>query len=154
MAVLLPTTTTSKTWKTHIAPDAQHLFLIVPRANWNAAGRAREKPFLRVKGRLAAFFGDPRRELDVLSLHLFGYGQVALPIAASPGLGSSEVIGAGSPHPQHQDDQFCDARLQTNRRQRASTGLWPGVIHSGRPFSREPIDHCLSEPVDHLRAEP
>lgn len=66
-------------WKTHIASDAHHLFLVVPHANWNAAGQAREKPFVRVSRRLAAFFGDPRREVDVMSLHLFGYGQASLP---------------------------------------------------------------------------
>jgi hypothetical protein len=64
-------------WKTHIAPDAQHLFLVVPHANWNEAGQARERPFARVANRLAAFFGDPRREVDVLSLHVFGYGREA-----------------------------------------------------------------------------
>ena len=62
-------------WKTHIAPDAQHLFLVVPHSNWNEAGDAREHPFARVAQRLAAFFGDPRREIDVLSLHVFGYGR-------------------------------------------------------------------------------
>jgi hypothetical protein len=61
-------------WKTHIAADAQHLFLVVPLANWNVLGLAREKPFQRVARRLSAFFGDPRREVDVLSAHLFGYG--------------------------------------------------------------------------------
>lgn len=61
-------------WKVHIARDAQHLFLVVPAANWNEAGRARERPFARVAHRLAAFFGDPRREVDVLSAHVFGYG--------------------------------------------------------------------------------
>ena len=61
-------------WKAHIAPRAHHLFLIVPNANWNGAGGVRERPFARVRTRLAAFFGDPRREVDVLSLHLFGYG--------------------------------------------------------------------------------
>ena len=66
-------------WKTHIASDAHHLFLVVPHANWNAAGGAREKPFVRVSRRLAAFFGDPRREVDVVSVHLFGYGQASLP---------------------------------------------------------------------------
>ena len=75
-------------WKAHIAPDAHHLFLVVPHANWNAAGVAREKPFGRVSRRLAAFFGDPRREVDVLSLHVFGYGQNVLRmtngIAGSP----------------------------------------------------------------------
>lgn len=64
-------------WKTHIAPDAQHLFLIVPHANWNLAGTAREKPFARVVRRLSAFFGDARREVDVLSAHIFGYGKTS-----------------------------------------------------------------------------
>lgn len=62
-------------WKTHIAPDAQHLFLIVPNANWTSDGSPRDRPFKRVTNRLSAFFGDPRREIDVLSLHLFGYGE-------------------------------------------------------------------------------
>jgi hypothetical protein len=65
-------------WKCHIALDAQHLFLIVPVANWSESGRAREKPFLRVSQRLGAFFGDARREVDVVSAHVFGYGAVAL----------------------------------------------------------------------------
>jgi hypothetical protein len=65
-------------WKTHIAPDAQHLFLVVPHANWAQAGHAREKPFLRVSRRLAAFFGDARREVDVVSLHVYGYGGTSL----------------------------------------------------------------------------
>ena len=65
-------------WKTHIAPDAQHLFLVVPRANWNAAGLARERPFVRVSNRLKAFFGEPRREVDVVSCHIFGYGRSTL----------------------------------------------------------------------------
>jgi hypothetical protein len=64
-------------WKAHIAPDAQHLFLIVPNANWRAAGTARERPFALVQRRLGAFFGNPRREIDVLSLHVFGYGRQA-----------------------------------------------------------------------------
>lgn len=64
-------------WKTHIAPDAQHLFLVVPNANWNEAGTARERPFNRVLTRLGSFFGDPRREIDVVSLHVFGYGREA-----------------------------------------------------------------------------
>ncbi|MCR6688900.1 hypothetical protein [Cellulomonas sp.] len=62
-------------WKTHIASDAQHLFLVVPNANWNEAGIARERPYGRVLTRLGAFFGDPRREIDVVSLHIFGYGR-------------------------------------------------------------------------------
>jgi hypothetical protein len=27
--------------------------------------------------RLGSFFGDPRREIDVVSFHVFGYGRVA-----------------------------------------------------------------------------
>jgi hypothetical protein len=61
-------------WKAHIAPDAHHLFLIVPMANWNELGAARERPFERVVRRIGAFFGDARREIDVLSAHIFGYG--------------------------------------------------------------------------------
>src|SRR5665647_149452 len=74
-------------WKVHIAADAHHLFLVVPMANWKENGAARERPFHRVSGRIAAFFGDPRREVDVLSAHVFGYG-------------SETPVGAGSPrHP-------------------------------------------------------
>ena len=65
-------------WKTHIAPDAQHLFLVVPHANWSAVGRARERPFARVSQRLGAFFGEERREVDVVSVHVFGYGNSTL----------------------------------------------------------------------------
>jgi len=60
-------------WKAHIAPDAHHLFLIVPTNNWKADGAARERPFQIVARRLGAFFGDPRREIDVLSAHIFAY---------------------------------------------------------------------------------
>lgn len=60
-------------WKTHVAPDAQHLFLLVPMSNWRGDGSAREKPFPLVARRLGAFFGDARREIDVLSVHVFGY---------------------------------------------------------------------------------
>ena len=63
-------------WKAHIAPDAQHLFLIVPNSNWKEDGRARERPFTRVSNRMGAFFGDPRREIDVLTCHVFGYGRL------------------------------------------------------------------------------
>ena len=63
-------------WKAHIAPDAQHLFLVVPHRNFNKAGLPREKPFRLVSRRIGAFFGDPRREIDVVSAHVFGYGTV------------------------------------------------------------------------------
>lgn len=72
--------TTARMWKAHISPDTQHLFLVVPQANWGVGGRAREKPFPRVAYRLAAFFGDARRELDVVSAHIFGYGQLDGPV--------------------------------------------------------------------------
>jgi hypothetical protein len=63
-------------WKAHISPDTQHLFLVVPQANWGSTGQARERPYPRVVQRLSAFFGDARRELDVVSAHIFGYGQL------------------------------------------------------------------------------
>lgn len=65
-------------WKAHISPTAQHLFLIVPMANWNGYGLPRERPFLRVTQRIGAFFGDARREVDVVSAHVFGYGSTTL----------------------------------------------------------------------------
>lgn len=60
-------------WKAHVSPHAQHLFLVVPESNWKPDGSAREKPFPIVARRLGAFFGNPRREIDVVSLHVFGY---------------------------------------------------------------------------------
>jgi hypothetical protein len=60
-------------WKTHVASNAQHLFLIVPNSNWKRDGTAREKPYPIVVRRLGAFFGDTRRQVDVASLHIFGY---------------------------------------------------------------------------------
>lgn len=61
-------------WKTHIAADIQHLLLIVPNSNWTRLGAPREKPFPRVCNRIGAFFGNERREVDVLSTHVYGYG--------------------------------------------------------------------------------
>ena len=60
-------------WKAHVAINAHHLFLIVPTNNWKADGSPRERPFQVVSRRLGAFFGDPRREIDVLSVHVFAY---------------------------------------------------------------------------------
>jgi hypothetical protein len=60
-------------WKAHVAPDAHHLFLLVPQHNFRADGTPREKPFPLVARRLGAFFGEPRREIDVASVHVFGY---------------------------------------------------------------------------------
>ena len=61
-------------WKAHIADDIQHLILVVPNSNWTRLGGPREKPFPRVCNRLGAFFGNERREVDVLSAHVYGYG--------------------------------------------------------------------------------
>lgn len=61
-------------WKAHIAIDIQHLVLVVPNLNWKTDGAARERPFPRVCSRVGAFFGDSRREVDVLSAHVIGYG--------------------------------------------------------------------------------
>ncbi|MDT9592990.1 hypothetical protein RDV89_07920 [Nocardioides zeae] len=60
-------------WKAHVAPDAHHLFLMVPHNNWKGDGSRRERVFPLVARRLGAFFGDPRREIDVLSVHVFAY---------------------------------------------------------------------------------
>lgn len=60
-------------WKAHIAINAQHLFLVVPTALVNEGGLVRERPFQKVVRRMGAFFGDARREIDVLSIHIFGY---------------------------------------------------------------------------------
>jgi hypothetical protein len=64
-------------WKAHIAADAQHLFLIVPVSNFKPDGSARERPFRRVVHRASSFFGDERRQIDIVSLHIFGYGRSA-----------------------------------------------------------------------------
>lgn len=61
-------------WKAHLSPEVQHLFLIVPMANWRADGRARERPFQRMPSRFEAFFKNPEQWIDLISLHVFGYG--------------------------------------------------------------------------------
>lgn len=58
-------------WKAHLTPDAHHLFLVVPHESDQMDGSGREKTFEVVARRLGAFFGDPRREIDVLSAHVF-----------------------------------------------------------------------------------
>lgn len=64
-------------WKAHVSGKVQHLFLIVPNSNWKASGLPRERPYVRVRDRMGAFFGDERREIDVLSCHVFGYGRLS-----------------------------------------------------------------------------
>jgi len=49
------------------------LFLIVPEELRNESGLVRERPYPKVIRRMGAFFGHPRREIDVLSVHVFGY---------------------------------------------------------------------------------
>ncbi len=75
-------------WKTHLAPDAHHLFLIVPMSNWSASGKPRECPFALVSRRLGAFFGSHRREVDVLSAHVFGYGSLTPPAVSDDSAGT------------------------------------------------------------------
>ncbi|CAM3498549.1 hypothetical protein NODU109028_19675 [Nocardioides dubius] len=74
-------------WKAHIAADVQHLFLIVPHSNWRADGTAREKPFKLVARRLSAFSGDERREIDLLSAHVFAYWNLISTAAFSQAIG-------------------------------------------------------------------
>lgn len=64
-------------WKTHIAKDAHHLFLVVPHSNWRSDGAARERPFPATSRRLATFFASGQSEIDVSSVHIFGYGRRA-----------------------------------------------------------------------------
>lgn len=64
-------------WKAHVARDLQHLILVVPHSNWRADGAGREKPYPAVVRRVGAFFGDQRREVDVWSAHVIGYGRKA-----------------------------------------------------------------------------
>lgn len=64
-------------WKAHVARDLQHLILLVPHSNWRSNGAGREKPYPAVIRRVGAFFGDPRREVDVWSVHVIGYGRMA-----------------------------------------------------------------------------
>lgn len=60
-------------WKTHIAVNAKHLFLIVPQELFNESGAVRERPYPKVARRMGAFFTSPRAYVDVLSVHIFGY---------------------------------------------------------------------------------
>ena len=81
-------------WKAHLSPQVQHLFLIVPMANWRADGRARERPFQRMPSRFAAFFQSPRQWIDILSLHVFGYGPLELHLdGEAPSPGSTAGVG-------------------------------------------------------------
>lgn len=60
-------------WKAHIAANANHLFLVVPNELFNEAGSVRERPYPKVVRRMGAFFTSARSNVDVLSVHIFGY---------------------------------------------------------------------------------
>jgi hypothetical protein len=62
-------------WKAHLSPLVQHLFLVVPNSINDEKGAPRsDQAFLRSTARLSSFFRDCRTEVDVLSVHVFGYG--------------------------------------------------------------------------------
>lgn len=62
-------------WKAHLSPLVKHLFLIVPNTIEDEGGKPRsDQAFVRCRARLGSFFANKRTEVDVLSLHLFGYG--------------------------------------------------------------------------------
>ena len=50
----------------------------MPQSNWREDGTPRDRPFATVSRRLQAFFGDERREIDLVSCHIFGYGTTTL----------------------------------------------------------------------------
>lgn len=59
-------------WKTHICPEAKHLFLMIPRIR--VTGNQREqKIFQSVEKRVGTFFSEQAHDIDVESVHLFGY---------------------------------------------------------------------------------
>jgi hypothetical protein len=58
--------------KTHLAVNADHLFLVVPNELFKESGAVREKPYPKVVRRMSAFFGTPRSHVDVLSVHISG----------------------------------------------------------------------------------
>ena len=67
-------------WKAHLSPLLQHLFLVVPNTIEDERGKPRsDQAFIRCTARLGSFFKDERTEVDVLSVHLFGYGADPVP---------------------------------------------------------------------------
>lgn len=62
-------------WKAHLSLTAKHLFLVVPNSITDESGKQRaDNAVNRCILRLGSFFGDPRTQVDIWSLHLFGYG--------------------------------------------------------------------------------
>ena len=59
-------------WKTHICPDAKHLFLMVPRIRVTGS-HLEQKIFQSVEKRIGTFFGEEAKDIDVETVHLFGY---------------------------------------------------------------------------------
>jgi hypothetical protein len=59
-------------WKTHICPNANHLFLLVPQVRVTKTG-GRQKIFATVLNRVGAFFTEKTKPIDVESVNIFGY---------------------------------------------------------------------------------
>jgi hypothetical protein len=80
-------------WKAHLSPLTQHLFLVVPNSIEDERGNPRsDQAFLRCSARLQSFFINRRTEVDVWSVHLFGYGPSPAPRSKrSTSGGSSEL---------------------------------------------------------------
>ena len=71
-------------WKAHLSPLVHHLFLVVPNTIVDGDGKPRsDQAFRRCKDRLGTFFAHERTRIDVLSLHVFGYGPDPLPRRAT-----------------------------------------------------------------------
>lgn len=61
-------------YKAHMTPDARHLFIGVSEWMPTRGGKPRAGASSGVARRLAGFFGDARRELDIASCWIFPYG--------------------------------------------------------------------------------
>jgi hypothetical protein len=59
-------------WKTHICREAKHLFLMVPRIRVTG-NHQEQKIFQSVEKRIGTFFDEQAHDIDVESVHLFGY---------------------------------------------------------------------------------
>jgi hypothetical protein len=59
-------------WKTHICPEAKHLFLMVPKIRVTGAHQE-QKIFQAVEKRIGTFFDEQAHNIDVETVHLFGY---------------------------------------------------------------------------------
>ena len=59
-------------WKTHICPEAKHLFLMVPKIRVTGTHQE-QKIFQAVEKRIGTFFDEQAHNIDVETVHLFGY---------------------------------------------------------------------------------